>query len=301
MRLLHSPSKSTMRYARATLIPLLLSCLLLLAARLIAQPPSSLRPKIFVIGLSKTGTSSIGDALALLRYKRLGWKDIRSRHLVHTWANGDFRALINQTRYFDAFEDLPWPFMYQQMAEMYPDAKFVLSLRRDERVWLESMRRHVGRGSWQAYGYFYGATEVEGHEETVVQSYRNHTENVRAYFRDRPERYAELVIDDGDLNWEVLCRMADCAGGRVPSIPFPKSNTAAHWQQGSVVGNLHVMWGWFVTRVEEMSAESYYKGGWAVVNGSLDVCWSLVSVIEQACSELYYKAMIATAEPLAFK
>ena len=91
---------------------------LFLAAYHIAQPPATLRPKIFVIGLSKTGTSSIGDALAILKYKRLGWKDIRSRHLVHTFANRDFGALVDQTRYFDAFEDLPWPFMYRQMAEM---------------------------------------------------------------------------------------------------------------------------------------------------------------------------------------
>ncbi|KAK3636942.1 hypothetical protein LTR56_012602 [Elasticomyces elasticus] len=278
-----------MRYA-AAIIPLFISALIIFAARQIAQPPATLRPKIFVIGLSKTGTSSIGDALALLQYKRLGWKDIRSRHLVHTWANGDYSALIDQTRYFDAFEDLPWPYMYRQMAEMYPDAKFLLSLRKDERTWLESMRRHVGRGSWQGYRYFYGATEVDGHEDVVLQSYTNHTNEVRAYFQDKPDRYGELVIDDGDKNWEVLCRMAECPEGRVPSIPFPKSNTAAHWQQGALIDNLHFMWSWSITRMEELSAESYYQGGWSVVNGLLD-----------ACSELYYKTMIAIAEPLEFK
>jgi len=283
----------------AAMVPLLISALVLLAAHHIAQPPTSLRPKIFVIGFSKTGTSSVGDALALLKYKRLGWKDIRSRHLVHTWANGDSSALIDQTRYFDAFEDLPWPFMYRQLAEMYPDAKFILSLRKDERTWLESMRRHVGRGSWQGYQYFYGATEVDGHEDVVLQSYRDHTANVRAYFQDHSDRYAELVIDDGDKNWEVLCRVADCPEGRVPSIPFPKTNTAAHWEQGAVVDNLHFAWSWSITRIEELSAASYYKGGSAIVNGLLGICWSVVSLIEQACSELYYKAMIANAEPLS--
>ncbi|EMD01152.1 hypothetical protein BAUCODRAFT_198853 [Baudoinia panamericana UAMH 10762] len=288
-----------MRYA-AALVPLLVSFILLFAAKQIAQPPSELRPKIFIIGLSKTGTTSIGDALALLGYKRLGWKDIRSRHLVHTWANGDVDALIDQTHYYDAFEDLPWPFMYRQMAEMYPDAKFVLSLRKDEQTWLRSMRRHVSRGEWLPYEYFYGATEVDGHEDVVLHSYLNHTENVRAYFQHQPHRYTELNIDDGDMNWNVLCRFAECPAGRVPSIPFPKSNTAAHWKNGPIIDSLHFLWAWSITRIEELTSSSYYQGGWSSINAVLLVIWKVISVIEQACSELYFKATMALAKPLEF-
>lgn len=277
---------------------LAIAAFILFAAELIAQPPVALKPKIFIIGLSKTGTTSIGDALALLGYKRLGWKDIRSRHLVHTWANGDYHALVDQTRYYDAFEDLPWPFMYRQMAEMYPDAKFVLSLRKDDEAWLRSMRRHVGRGVWQPYSYFYGTSQVDGNEDTVLHSYRNHTNNVRAYFEHQPHRYAELNIDDGDMNWEVLCQFAECPNGRVPSIPFPKSNTAAHWKNGAILDNLHFFWSWSITRIEELSSSSYYRGGWSGTNAILGICWKVVSVIEQACSELYYKATIAQADRL---
>jgi len=291
-----------MRYIWA-LLPLFLSAILLLAAQQIAQPPepAALRPKIFIVGLSKTGTTSIGDALVLLGYKRLGWKDIRSRQLVHTWANGDYDALKDQTRYFDAFEDLPWPFMYRQMAEMYPTAKFVLSLRKDEQTWLTSMRRHVGRGNWRAYEYFYGTDQVDGHEDVVLHSYRNHTENVRSYFRHQPHRYVEITIDDdGDVNWEAICRVAECPEGRVPSVPFPKSNTASHWQKGAVIDNLHFLWSWSITRIEEFSTDSIYRGGSAGVNLLLGIAWKVVDIIEQACSELYFKASVATAKPLVF-
>jgi len=290
-----------MRHTAALALPLLLAAFFLLAADHIAQPPTTLRPKIFIIGLSKTGTTSIGDALALLGYKRLGWKDIRSRHLVHTWAHGDHAALVDQTRYFDAFEDLPWPMMYASMAERYPDAKFVLSLRRDEQTWLRSMRRHVGRGAWLPYAYFYGTNQVEGHEDVVLHAYRNHTDNVRAYFRDQPHRYAELNIDDGDANWEVLCQIAQCPAGQVPSTPFPRSNTAAHWKNGAVVDRLHFLWSWTITRVEEVSSASYYRGGGAAANGVLSVAWRVVSVVEQACSELYHQATVATSEPVVFR
>lgn len=289
-----------MRLAAWLLTPLLISGLILLIANQIAQPPAQLKPRIFVIGLSKTGTSSIGDALALLKYKRLGWKDIRSRHLVHTWANADYAALIDQTRYFDAYEDLPWPFMYKQMSEMYPDAKFILSLRKDERTWLESLRRHVGRGRWRPYSYFYGAQEVDGNEATVLEAYRNHTAAVREYFSAMPDRYVEIVIDDGDANWEVLCRVARCEGG-LPAEPFPKSNTAAHWKNGALLDRLHGMWMWSITRLEEISAASYYGGGWSGINALLAGVWKIISVIEQAFSELYYKTAVVPAPPLTFQ
>lgn len=289
---------------RWALLPLVLSTIILLAARQVAQPPeaSSLKPKIFVLGLSKTGTTSIGDALALLGYKRLGWKDIRSRHLVHSWTNGDYDALIEQTRYFDAFEDLPWPMAYRAMAEKYPDAKFVLSLRKDDETWLASIRRHVGRGAWQPHQYFYGTTHVDGHEDEalVLQAYRNHTAHVRDYFRAQPHRYAELTIDDGDANWAVLCRLAEYPAGRVPAVAFPRSNAAAHWSQGTVLDTAHFLWSWTITRIEELSVDSMYRGGWSGVNVLLSACWDAVDVIEQACSELYFKYARATSAPLAF-
>jgi hypothetical protein len=288
-----------MRYLYA-LVPLLLSALILLTAKQIAQPSPSLRPKIFVIGLSKTGTTSIGDALTLLGYKRLGWKDIRSRQLVHSWANGDYDSLVAQTRYFDAFEDLPWPAMYQEMAEMYPDAKFLLSLRKDEQTWLRSMRTHVGRGEWQPYRYFYGTTQVDGNEETVLASYRNHTDRVREYFQDKPDRYAEICIDDGDKNWEVLCRVAECPEGRIPSIEFPRSNSAASWSRGVFLDNLHWFWSWTITRMEEIISDSVYRGGWSGINALLGFGWKVVDVIELACSELTHRAIMATSEPLTF-
>ncbi|KAK3079928.1 hypothetical protein LTS18_003570 [Coniosporium uncinatum] len=129
---------------QVSLLPILIITLVVFAYQAV-QPPTNLRPKVFVIGLSKTGTTSIGDALALLGYRRLGWKDVLSRHLVHAWRNGDMDRLFAQTLHYDAFEDLPWAVVYPEMAKWFSDAKFILSLRTDEAKQLKSMRRHVGR------------------------------------------------------------------------------------------------------------------------------------------------------------
>jgi hypothetical protein len=210
-------------------IPILLFSIIVLICTEIAQPSPDLKPKVFVIGFSKTGTTSFGDALAHIGYKRLGWKDIRSRHMVHSYVNGEYEPLIQQTRFYDAFEDLPWPHLYREMATMYPDSKFILSLRKDDATWLKSMRRHVGRGQWIGYSYFYGAVTFDGNEETIRQSYTNHTARARDFFADMPERYLELTVDDGDANWPLLCDFVGCPGGVVPKTPFPSSNAASTW------------------------------------------------------------------------
>jgi hypothetical protein len=64
------------------------------------QPLASLstsphsRPKVFVIGLSKTGTTSLGDALSRLSFRRVGWEDIRSRFLFRSYLNHDLTPLV---------------------------------------------------------------------------------------------------------------------------------------------------------------------------------------------------------------
>lgn len=92
-------------YALFVVISILVPILVL--AHHTTRAPRNLHSKIFIIGLSKTGTTSLGDAFSILGYKRLGWKEIRSRELVHTWYNKDLGPLIEQTRYYDIFEDLP--------------------------------------------------------------------------------------------------------------------------------------------------------------------------------------------------
>lgn len=271
------------------LLPLLLSPFLL--GYQCAIRPHNLRPKVFVIGLSKTGTTSLGDALAILGYKRLGWKDIRSRHLVHAWHNRDLDSILERTAYYDTFEDLPWPFLYREMAERFPDAKFILSLRRDEQTWLESMRRHVGRARWVGYEYCYGASSVEGNEQTVLARYSNHTTEVRQYFEQQPQRLLELDIDNGEANWAILCSFVDCKA--LPKQEFPRSNSAASWGDDSLYGMLRSAWSMIIILVEESCARMAYGNGPEHRTTLLSALWNIVSVCEQAGCDLGWRATTA--------
>ena len=138
------------------------------------------------------------------------------------------------------------------MVSLYPDAKFILSLRHDEQAWLKSMRCHVGRGKWIGYKYFYGADEVDGNEATALASYRNHTAAVREFFQSQPQRLLELNIDDGDANWGIPCAFVGCRNGLVPQVGFPRSSAAASWGDDRWAAIFVRAWHTIPARTEEL-------------------------------------------------
>lgn len=272
-------------------LPIILSVFYILANYQPLAPANELRPKVFVIGLSKTGTTSFGDALYQLGYKRLGWRDLHSGYLVHSYKIGNLEPLIEQTKKYDAFEDLPWPKLYREMSRLYPDAKFILSQRKSEAAWLKSVRLHVSRTEWRGYNYFYGASNVTGNEEVFLQSYRNHTEEVREFFATQPHRLLEVTIDDGDVNWDKLCSFIDCSPHYVKGMPFPKSNSANDWHDGSLAGFFILLWHNSVARTEETCSwlVSDFKGfGSSLLSMILAGVWNVFSLFEQAFVELSY-------------
>lgn len=194
------------------------------------------RPKIFVIGLSKTGTTSLGDALARLCYLRLGWEDIRSRLLFRSYLKGNISPFISLSKYYDAFEDLPWALVYQDMAQLYPDAKFILTLRENDEDWLTSIKSHTARRSWIGHNFVYGASRAEGHEDSYLEAYRNHTASVRSFFAGKASetRLMEWVIDSKEFvekedaeKWGVFLKfleLEDSAAIRDDLGEFPWSN-----------------------------------------------------------------------------
>ncbi|RFU29558.1 hypothetical protein B7463_g6775, partial [Scytalidium lignicola] len=203
------------------------------------------KPKVFVIGLSKTGTTSLGDALARLSYTRVGWQDIRSRFLFRSWTRHDLSPLIAMANMYEAFEDLPWAMVYAEMATIFPDAKFILTLRRSDEVWLKSILDHTDRRIWDGHRVIYGATRGRGHEEAYLKAYKNHTESVRKYFSSSGEaikgsRLLEFIIDAPESEeekergdrWSVLLRFLDMDDGqetRKVLGEFPKSNGKTSW------------------------------------------------------------------------
>jgi hypothetical protein len=170
--------------------------------------------KIFGIGLPKTGTSTLGNALETLGY-RLGPRDLkmlRDKEWDRIWAAAES---------FDCFEDWPWPMIYRELDERYPDARFVLTLRKSPEIWWNSLCVHNRNyGQSESFGAMFKCVGTDSPSDYGIRLYHEHNEAVRSHFAGRPGKLLEVCWEHGH-GWTELC---DFLGRPAPSQPFPHVN-----------------------------------------------------------------------------
>lgn len=176
--------------------------------------------KVFGIGFHKTGTTSLDRALTLLGYRVTGPNAVHDPDIsqkIH-----DFTQEISKK--FDAFQDNPWPLVYREMDNLYPNAKFTLTVR-DPDEWILSMCKHFGEQVTPMRQLIYGSDfgHPLGNELHYKKVMLTHNKNVRTYFSDRPDKLLEIDFSSGQ-GWEPLCRFL---GHPEPSASFPHANKAA--------------------------------------------------------------------------
>jgi len=193
-------------------------------AATVSQHHSAIRPrtapfKVIGVGFHKTGTKTLAACLETLGFRNRSL----DREAFALWRLGEVPAVLEMMEHADSFEDWPWPFLYREASERFPDARFVLTTRRDEATWLESLALHVerhGRTSFNYRRYIYGVDDPRAEPQRFLEVYRAHNAAVRAYFAERPGRLLEIRWEDG-LGWEPLCRFL---GQPVPDVPLPHLN-----------------------------------------------------------------------------
>ena len=182
--------------------------------------------KIFGIGLSKTGTTSLANALQVLGYKT---KDNMG---VVKYATGDLSSVdLHLVDANDALTDTPIPSFYRELDVRYPGSKFILTVRESE-GWLKSCKKQFTQrfaevqsdAHKQLFIDLYGTDVFD--DERFASGYARFVDGAREYFKDRP---GDLLIINitGDEGWEKLCPFLQRP---VPDIPFPKANvTQLRW------------------------------------------------------------------------
>lgn len=173
--------------------------------------------KIFGIGLSKTGTTSLTKALTLLGY--------RAEHSGLRFLEESPESLID----LDAATD-ELATSYGELDRKFPGAKFVLTTRELE-AWLKSCEHHfrtpldsetrIGRMIEQIYG-----TTVFEREQFAL-GYQRHQQAVLDYFSGRPGDLLVLDIAAGE-DFEKLCPFL---GQPLPTDRFPKENVSRSWSR----------------------------------------------------------------------
>lgn len=173
--------------------------------------------KIFGIGFHKTGTTSLAVAFKALGLTVTGPNNVDDRDIADTYVD----IAREKSKQFDTFQDNPWPLVYREMDEMWPEAKFILTTRDPDR-WVKSQVDHFGAKSTPMRELIYGKGRgmPYGNEDHYKATMLAHNDAVRAHFADRPGKLLEMDITKGH-GWDVMCPFL---GIDVPEVDFPHRN-----------------------------------------------------------------------------
>ncbi len=223
--------------------------------------------KVIGAGMPRTGTLTQKMALEMLG---LG----PCYHMVNVLADLEQaalweRALDGEPKWEETFNgfqstvDWPGGYFYRELAEFYPDAKVLLSVR-DPRTWEQSMRQTVWavrhgeslirllssaqahvNPDWNAFlhmidgllwrdaGTFAGSAAETG--ELIEVMLRHNEEVQRAIPPDR------LLVWDVAEGWEPLCEFLELP---VPDVPLPHINDRTEFLNRIVDGSMEALLAW---------------------------------------------------------
>lgn len=167
------------------------------SAELTADPTNSdPKQKVLGVGLNKTGTKSLMQYFEHWGYRHRTF-ELEAFNLYRV---GKIEELLDSMEEYDSFEDWPWPLMYREIDERFPGTRFILTTRKSPEKWYRSLcNMAVRMGPLNLYEkHIYGYGMPQGHKEEHIHYYNRHNEEVREYFKDRPEQLLTLCWEDGN-------------------------------------------------------------------------------------------------------
>jgi hypothetical protein len=180
-------------------------------------------PVAICLGLSRTGTKSFGEATEILGFSRLGWTD-RSDNLMRAWHEGRLEDLFAVAEAFEILGDIPWPLFYEELADRFPETKFVLTRRASVDLWMASIIAHTDRSAdYWGHEAAYGSARPAQTPELYRAFYADHLAGVRDFFASS-ERLLEVCWETGS-GWAEICGFL---GVPIPvDVAFPHSGRLA--------------------------------------------------------------------------
>ncbi len=194
-------------------------------------------------GFGRTGTLSLKHALGQLGYAPCYHMHEVSKNPEHIalWQAVTDHKTINWNNLFNSYQaavDWPTSSFWQQLAEYYPQAKIILTIRNADE-WYESIqntiyyvlsqpvskdnpiKRELGLMTRQLIleNTFHGYL---GNKDKAMKIYEQHNEKVRQTISaDR------LLVYNVKEGWEPLCNFLNCP---IPYDNFPKTNSTIEFR-----------------------------------------------------------------------
>jgi len=201
--------------------------------------------KIFCIGRNKTGTTSLMVAMRELGYK-LGHQPT-AELLIHEYAAKNWKPITDYCKTAQAFQDAPfsWPNTWRELAKAYPNAKFILTCREDEK-WYSSItnahsklfadgkriptKQDLQNAKYRYKGYFwemiravYATPEDDPYnKEMFIYNYKTHNAAVKEYFAGNPN-FLAIDVSESD-SYQRLCTFLN---KKPIGVAFPHMNKTA--------------------------------------------------------------------------
>ncbi|HET7037462.1 MAG TPA: sulfotransferase [Thermomicrobiaceae bacterium] len=202
--------------------------------------------KVFGIGLSRTGTTSLTHALIALGYRALHFPfDADTQREIAAYLESGAEAIeLSILGEYDALADIPICCTYQGLDHAYPGSRFILTVR-DKASWLDSVERfwekllepvvsgqpefitaqYIGFLQQALVQQTLGSTRPDAKgrgaatfdREIFGRVYDSYHQQVFDFFRGREDQLLVLNIVGGE-GWEKL---APFLGQPIPQEPFP--------------------------------------------------------------------------------
>lgn len=179
--------------------------------------------KVIGLGLARTGTTAMHQAMGVL--------GLRSAPSSAVLIDGlDTAAAEELLANHHAFFDNPIPFLRAELADRFPDARYIITWRRVE-SWLDSMAWLFGPGldrldpetrelGDRVHRFVYGFDHFD--PDRLREIHRAHYDELREWSEGRTDT---LWLDQEDgFEWEPLCSFLHLPE---PTVPFPVANRSS--------------------------------------------------------------------------
>ncbi|ETS85787.1 hypothetical protein PFICI_03812 [Pestalotiopsis fici W106-1] len=203
--------------------------------------------KVLVLGMPRTGTQSIAEALIQLGISPIyHMREVGQNNHQAAWAEAmdakfegkgkpygreEFDKILGD---FEGLADYPAVIFPAELIEAYPEAKIILTLRSDEDKWFDSMMATLIHGHTHApkpnpspmapvssrYHRFCWNDDFPTHGR---EAYRKQNAVVREAARGR-----EFLEYETGSGWAPLCEFL---GLPIPDVPYPRSDDWAVYKK----------------------------------------------------------------------
>lgn len=180
------------------------------------------KSKIFCIGNNKTGTTSLEKFFKDHDFNVAPQRD--AENLLDAYINRDWAPIFKYVKKYEVFQDIPFSneYLYVLLHHVYPNSKFILSVRDTGEQWYNSITKFHGKmfgkdgrvptkkdlqngmyiekgWIWKAFSEKFGDFDDPYCKNRLIDSYEIQNKNIRNYFKNNPNFIEINIADDNAI------------------------------------------------------------------------------------------------------